>query len=159
MSKSSSTRQFWLLKSEPDCFSFEDLWNAPRRRTGWNGIRNYQARNFMRDAMHVGDGVLYYHSGAEPPGVAGIARVASAAYPDPTQFDPKSDYFDAKSSRDEPRWSLIDVKYKRKLKRTIALTELKDRPELDGFALVHRGNRLSVLPVTKAQWDFILGLE
>jgi predicted RNA-binding protein with PUA-like domain len=112
----------------------------------------------MRE-MKPGDGVLFYHSSCEIPGVAGIAEVATDAYPDPTQFDKKSDYYDAASKREEPRWSLVDVKFKRKLKRLIPLAELKDRRELDGFALLARGNRLSVLPVTKAQWDFILGLE
>jgi predicted RNA-binding protein with PUA-like domain len=109
--------------------------------------------------MKPGDGVLFYHSSCEIPGVSGIAEVATDAYPDPTQFDKKSDYYDAASKREEPRWSLVDVKFKRKLKRLIPLAELKDRRELDGFALLARGNRLSVLPVTKAQWDFIVGLE
>jgi predicted RNA-binding protein with PUA-like domain len=147
---------YWLMKSEPDEFSIDDL--KTRKSEPWSGVRNYQARNFIRE-MRAGDGVLFYHSSCAEPGVVGLATVANAAHADPTQFDPNSDYFDAKSSRDDPRWSLVDVKYKRKLKRTIALTELKDRPELEGFALVHRGNRLSVLPVTKAQWDFILALE
>jgi predicted RNA-binding protein with PUA-like domain len=109
--------------------------------------------------MRKGDGVLFYHSSCDEPGVVGIAEVATAAHPDPTQFDPKSDYFDAKSARDEPRWSLVDVKFKRKLKRVIALNELKSREELNGLALIRPGNRLSVLPVSKAQWDFILELE
>ena len=148
---------YWLMKTEPDEFSIDDL--AKKRTESWTGVRNYQARNFMRDGMQVGDGVLFYHSSCEVPGVAGIAEVGSTAYPDPTQFDRKSDYYDAASKREEPRWYLVDVKFKRKLKRVIALTELKDRRELDGFALISRGNRLSVLPVTKAQWDFILGLE
>jgi len=147
---------YWLMKTEPDEFSIDHL--AKKKVEPWTGVRNYQARNFMRD-MQVGDGVLFYHSSFAEPGVAGIAEVGTAAYPDPTQFDRKSDYYDPASRREEPRWSLVDVKFKRKLKRVITLTELKDRPELEGFALVHRGNRLSVLPVTKAQWDFILGLE
>jgi predicted RNA-binding protein with PUA-like domain len=149
--------RYWLMKTEPDEFSIDHL--AKKKVEPWTGVRNYQARNFMRDGMQVGDGVLFYHSSCAEPGVAGIAEVGSAAYPDPTQFDRKSDYYDAASRRDEPRWVLVDVKFKRKLKRVITLTELKDRPELEGFALLHRGNRLSVLPVTKAQWDFILGLE
>ena len=148
--------RYWLMKTEPDEFSIDDL--AKKKVEPWTGVRNYQARNFIRE-MQPGDGVLFYHSSCEVPGVAGIAEVAATAYPDPTQFDRKSDYYDAASKREEPRWSLVDVKFKRKLKRVITLTELKDRPELEGFALVHRGNRLSVLPVTKAQWDFILGLE
>ena len=146
----------WLMKSEPDEFSIDAL--ARRKIEPWSGVRNYQARNHIR-GMRIGDGVLFYHSSCAEPGVVGIAAVATAAYPDPTQFDPRSDYYDAKSSRDEPRWSLVDVKFKRKLKRAIALTELKTRKELQGLALLQPGNRLSVLPVTSAQWDFILGLE
>jgi predicted RNA-binding protein with PUA-like domain len=151
------TARYWLMKTEPDEFSIDDL--ARKKLEPWTGVRNYQARNFMRDGMQVGDGVLFYHSSCAEPGVAGLAEIASAAHPDPTQFDKKSDYYDAASPRDEPRWLLVDVKFKRKLKRTITLTELKEKSELDGFALLNRGNRLSVLPVTKAQWDFILGLE
>jgi len=148
--------RYWLMKTEPDEFSIDDL--SKKKVEPWTGVRNYQARNFMRE-MKAGDGVLFYHSSCEVPGVAGIAEVAATAYPDPTQFDKKSDYYDAASKREEPRWSLVDVKFKRKLKRTITLTELKDRSELKDFALVQRGNRLSVLPVTKVQWDFILSLE
>jgi len=147
---------YWLMKSEPDEFSIDDL--ARKKTEPWSGVRNYQARNFLRE-MRKGDGVLFYHSSCDEPGVVGIAEVATAAHADPTQFDPKSDYFDAKSTRDEPRWSLVDVKFKRKLKRVIALNELKSREELNGLALIRPGNRLSVLPVSKAQWDFILELE
>jgi predicted RNA-binding protein with PUA-like domain len=148
--------RYWLMKTEPDEFSIDDL--QKKKVEPWTGVRNYQARNFMRE-MKAGDGVFFYHSSCEVPGVAGIAEVAETAYPDPTQFDRKSDYYDASSKREEPRWSLVDVKFKRKLKRVIPLAELKDRAELDGFALLARGNRLSVLPVSKPQWDFILGLE
>ena len=148
---------YWLMKTEPDVFSIDDL--ARVRTEPWTGVRNYQARNFMRDGMSKGDGVLFYHSSCEVPGVAGIAEVASAAYPDPTQFERKSAYYDEKSTREEPRWMLVDVAFKRRLKRTITLTELKEQSRLDGFALLQRGNRLSVLPVTKAQWDCILALE
>ena len=148
--------RYWLMKTEPDEFSIDDL--SKKKVEPWTGVRNYQARNFMRE-MRIGDGVLFYHSSCEVPGVAGIAEVAATAYPDPTQFDKKSDYYDAASKREEPRWSLVDVKFKRKLKRVIPLAELKDRDELEGFALLARGNRLSVLPVSKPQWDFILGLE
>ena len=148
--------RYWLMKTEPDEFSIDDL--SKKKAEPWTGVRNYQARNFMRE-MKAGDGVLFYHSSCAIPGVAGIAEVAEIAYPDPTQFDKKSDYYDAASKREEPRWSLVDVKFKRKLKRVIPLSELKDRTELEGFALLARGNRLSVLPVTKPQWDFILGLE
>jgi predicted RNA-binding protein with PUA-like domain len=148
--------RYWLMKTEPDEFSIDDL--AKKKIEPWTGVRNYQARNFMRE-MKPGDGVLFYHSSCEVPGVAGIAEVATEAYSDPTQFDRKSDYYDDASKREEPRWSLVDVRFKRKLKRVIPLAELKDRKELDGFALLARGNRLSVLPVAKTQWDFILGLE
>jgi predicted RNA-binding protein with PUA-like domain len=148
---------YWLIKSEPDEFSIDDLKRV--KVEPWTGVRNYQARNYMRDGMRKGDGVLFYHSSCPVPGVAGIAEVATAAYPDPTQFDPRSDYFDAGSSRDAPRWVMVDVKFRRKLRRTIALTELKGRRELAGMILLRPGNRLSVTPVTKAEWDFILGLE
>ena len=151
-------KHYWLMKSEPDTFSIDDL-----KKVGiepWNGVRNYQARNFMR-SMQVGDGVLFYHSNCTVPGIAGTATVASAAYPDDTQFDPKSDYHDPKSTREEPRWSLVDVKFERKLKRVIALDEIKQHADTlgEGFALTQRGSRLSVLPVTAAQWKFLLSLE
>jgi len=149
--------RYWLMKSEPDVFSIDDL-----ARVGvepWTGVRNYQARNFMRDGMSEGDGVLFYHSSCAVPGVTGIARVASAAYPDPTQFERKGDYFDPKSTPENPRWMHVDVRFERKLARTITLAKLKAEPRLDGFALLQRGNRLSILPVTKAQWAVILGME
>jgi len=147
---------YWLMKSEPDEFSIDDL--KARKVEPWSGVRNYQARNYMRE-MRRGDGVLFYHSSCEVPGVAGIAEVAVTAYPDPTQFDPDSDYFDAASRRDAPRWSLVDVKYKRKLKRVIALAEMKAQKALQDMVLLRPGNRLSVSPVTKPQWDYILSLE
>ena len=152
-------KRYWLMKSEPDAFSIDDL-----ERVGiepWNGVRNYQARNFMRDGMQVGDGVLFYHSNCKEPGIVGTATVSSAAYPDETQFDPKSDYHDPKSTREDPRWSLVDVAFERKLTRTITLDEIKQHADAlgDGFALMQRGNRLSVLPVTAAQWKFLLALE
>ena len=148
---------YWLMKTEPDEFSIDDL--ARKKIEPWSGVRNYQARNYMRDGMQRGDGVLFYHSSCPEPGVAGIAEVASAAYPDPTQFDPRSDYFDTSSSRDAPRWMLVEVKFKRKLKRVISLLELKAQRELRNLALVKPGNRLSVLPVSPSEWDFILKLE
>jgi predicted RNA-binding protein with PUA-like domain len=147
---------YWLMKTEPDEFSIDAL--AKKNAEPWSGVRNYQARNFIRE-MRIGDGVLFYHSSCEIPGVVGIAEVATEPRPDPTQFDPKSDYFDAKSTRAAPRWSLVDVKFKRKLKRAITLTELKTHSELKDLALIRPGNRLSVLPVSRAQWDFILSLE
>ena len=148
---------YWLMKSEPEEFSIDDL--ARKKSEPWSGVRNYQARNFMRDGIRAGDGVFFYHSSCAEPGIVGIASVATSAYPDPTQFDPRSDYFDAKSSRAAPRWLLIDVKFKRKLKRTITLAELKAQPELRELALVRPGSRLSVQPVSKAHRDFILSLE
>ncbi|MEJ8569074.1 EVE domain-containing protein [Elongatibacter sediminis] len=151
---------YWLIKSEPDEFSIDDLKNSPKRRTHWDGVRNYQARNFMRDDMRKGDGILYYHSNCETPGIVGIAEVASEAYPDHTAFDANDKHFDPKSDPDNPRWMMVDVRYKRKTRRLISLAELKqyDR-ELEGLALIRRGNRLSVMPVAKKHWDFILGLE
>jgi len=154
----SRARRYWLMKSEPDAFSIDDL-----QRVGtepWNGVRNYQARNNMR-AMHVGDGVLFYHSSCDVPGIVGTAKIVSDAYPDPMQFDPKSDYFDPKSTREEPRWSLVDVAFERKFKRTLALDEIKQHADALGeeFALIRRGSRLSVLPVSAAQWKLLLSLE
>ncbi|HRO87005.1 MAG TPA: EVE domain-containing protein [Chiayiivirga sp.] len=147
----------WLMKSEPEEFSIDDL--AARGREPWTGVRNYQARNFMRDDMRVGDGVFFYHSNCAVPGIVGIARVASAAYPDPTQFDPQSDYFDPKSTPAAPRWQMVDVAFERKLPRTISLDELRRHADaLGDFPLLARGNRLSVLPVSDAQWKTILAL-
>ncbi len=147
----------WLMKSEPEEFSIDDL--AARGREPWTGVRNYQARNFMRDDMRVGDGVFFYHSNCAVPGIVGIARVASAAYADPTQFDSQSDYFDPKSTPAAPRWQMVDVAFERKLPRTISLDELRGHAEaLGDFPLLARGNRLSVLPVSNAQWKTILAL-
>ena len=146
------------MKSEPEEFSISDL-----SRVGvepWGGVRNYQARNFMRDGMRVGDGILFYHSNCKPPGIVGIAEVASRAKPDPTQFDSNSDYFDKASSPEEPRWLLVDVGFGRVFERIIALDELqRHAEELGDFALLRRGNRLSVMPVTAAQWRYVLNLE
>ncbi|HET7268981.1 MAG TPA: EVE domain-containing protein [Oleiagrimonas sp.] len=147
----------WLIKSEPNAFSLDDL--KRNKREPWDGVRNYQARNFMRDCMRVGDKVFFYHSNCAEPGIVGLAKVASKPYPDPTQFDPDDSHFDPKSSRDNPRWILVDMAYVRTLKRTISLHELKNCPELSDFALVRKGNRLSVMPVDKADWDFILSQE
>ncbi|MCX7556074.1 EVE domain-containing protein [Xanthomonadaceae bacterium JHOS43] len=148
---------YWLMKSEPEEFSIDDL--AARGREPWTGVRNYQARNFMRDGMAIGDGVFFYHSNCAVPGIVGVARVASSAYPDPTQFDPESDYFDLRSSPDAPRWQMVDVAFERKLPRTISLDELRFHAgTLGDFPLLARGNRLSVLPVTEHQWNAILAL-
>ena len=149
--------KYWLMKSEPDTFSIDDL-----KRKGsepWDGVRNYQARNFMRDGMKVGDKIFFYHSKTDIPGIVAIATVASPAYPDESQFNKKSKYYDEKATREEPRWVLIDVKFERKLARTISLEELKNRDELVDMPLVRKGNRLSVMPVAKSDWDFILTLE
>jgi predicted RNA-binding protein with PUA-like domain len=151
---------YWLIKSEPDAYSIDDLKNAPAKRTHWDGVRNYQARNFMRDDMEKGDRVFFYHSNCDTPGIVGLAEVASTAYPDHTAFDPNDHHFDAKSDPDNPRWMMVDVRYKRKTKRLLSLAELKQyEKKLEGFALIRRGNRLSVMPVTKKHFDFILSLE
>ena len=146
---------YWLMKSEPDEFSFEDLARAPKKTTPWFGVRNYQARNFMRDGMKIGDGVLFYHSSCPQPGIAGIAKVASKAYPDASQFDKKGDYFDPKSKRDDPRWLNVDVKLVSKT-RLMPLEEMRTYRELEGMRTLRPGNRLSITPVTEAEWNFIL---
>ena len=148
---------YWLMKSEPDTYSIDDLKRDGRDM--WDGIRNYQARNMMRDDMRIGDKVLFYHSNCAEPAAVGIARVSSKPYPDPTQFDPESKYYDPKSSPDDPRWCLVDVAFVRKLKRPITLAELRDAPGLDGLILTRRGNRLSVMPVSDEHWERILDLE
>lgn len=146
---------YWLMKSEPDVFSFEDLKSRPNQTEPWDGVRNYQARNFMRDEMRVGDQILFYHSNTNPPGVAGVARVASKPYPDPTAFDKKSKYFDPKSDPENPRWMLVDVAYKSDLKRLVSLEEMKSMPELEEMRVMQRGNRLSITPVTKEEFQAI----
>ena len=153
----SKPTQYWLMKSEPDAFSIDDL--KKKGQEAWDGVRNYQARNFMRDGMRVGDKIFFYHSNCAEPGIVGIAEVATDAYPDPSQFDPKSKYFDPASSRDNPRWALVDVKFVKKLKRTIPLKELQAEPALAEMALVRKGNRLSVMPVGAAEWRHILAME
>ena len=147
----------WLMKSEPDEFSIEDLVRAPRKTTPWFGVRNYQARNFMRDSMKVGDGVLFYHSSCPEPGIAGLAEVSSAPYPDETQFDPTSPYFDAKSTRDNPRWVLVDVRLVKKT-RLFTIEEMRAAPALSDMITLRRGNRLSITPVTPAEWKAIARL-
>jgi predicted RNA-binding protein with PUA-like domain len=150
----------WLVKSEPGDFSFEDLRRSPGRRTCWDGVRNYQARNFMRDEMKPGDPVLFYHSNCEAPGIVGLAEVASGPYPDPTAFDPDDRHFDPRSDPDNPRWVMVDVRYRRRLRRLISLAEIKSHADrLEGFALIRRGNRLSIMPVAAKHWDFLLSLE
>ncbi|HSS39486.1 MAG TPA: EVE domain-containing protein [Polyangia bacterium] len=148
----------WLMKSEPDVFSIDDLAKAKKQTTGWDGVRNYQARNLLRDEIAVGDGVLYYHSSVDPPAVVGLARVVKAGYPDPTQFDPKSDYYDPDSPPDAPRWFSVDIAFDRKLPRAVTLPELRADPALGDMVLLRRGSRLSVQPVTTAEWKRNLGL-
>lgn len=148
--------QRWLMKTEPDTFSIDDL--RTRKVEPWNGVRNYQARNYIR-TMQRGEEVMIYHSSCAVPGVAGLAKVASTPYRDPGQFDPDDEYFDAGSDRADPRWTLVEVRFVRKLKRVITLDEIKALPRLGDFALTRRGNRLSVLPVTATQWHAILALE
>ena len=147
--------RYWLMKSEPDEASIDDALAAKQGTLPWTGVRNYQARNFMRDQMQVGDGVLFYHSSCAEPGIAGIAEVASSSYPDPTQFDAKSPYYDPKSDRETPRWLLVDVRALKKT-RLIPLPELRSHSELDEMIILKRGNRLSITPVTKSEWDFIV---
>lgn len=148
---------YWLMKSEPDDYSIDDL-----QRDGtepWDGIRNYQVRNMFRDDFKIGDKAFFYHSSCKVPAVVGVMTISSAAYPDPTQFDPKAKYYDPKSPEEEPRWLLVDVAFDRKLDRPITLKELKAHPALEEFRLNKRGNRLSIFPVDKAHWDVVLGLE
>ena len=147
--------RYWLMKSEPDEVSIDDA--LQQKVVAWVGVRNYQARNFMRDAMQVGVGVLFYHSSCAEPGIAGLAEVASTAYPDPTQFDAKSKYFDPKSKQEEPRWILVDVRATKKT-RLINLAELRDTPELADMQILKRGNRLSITPISPDEWQTILSL-
>jgi predicted RNA-binding protein with PUA-like domain len=151
----------WLLKSEPDTFSIDHLAAKPKQTTAWDGVRNYQARNMLRDSLKKGDTAFFYHSSCEIPGIAGIVRVVKEGYPDATAFDPKHHHYDPESRRSDPRWFVVDVKLERKLKRLITLDELRRHAEdvLSDFVILRRGNRLSVTPVTKAEWDFVLALE
>jgi len=145
---------YWLMKSEPDEFSIDDLVAAPKQSTPWFGVRNYMARNYMRDSMRVGDGVLFYHSSCEVPGIYGLAEVSSTPYPDDTQFQKKSPYYDPKAKKEEPRWMLVDVKLARKT-RVMPLSEMREYPELEDMVTLRKGNRLSITPVTTAEWKFI----
>jgi predicted RNA-binding protein with PUA-like domain len=149
--------RYWLMKSEPSECGIDDLAKAPKRTVPWVGVRNYQARNFMRDEMQVGDGVLFYHSSCPEPGIAGLAEVASAAYPDATQFDARSHYFDAKSTPDAPRWLHVDVKLVRKT-TLLPLAAMREAPSLATLQVLKRGNRLSITPVTGDEWRAILKL-
>ena len=149
--------QYWLMKSEPSEVSIDDVARMPRKTVPWFGVRNYQARNYMRDQMQPGDGVLFYHSSCPEPGVAGLAEVASTPYPDATQFDPKSKYFDPKATPENPRWMNVDVKLVRKT-RLLHLQEMRERKELANMVLLRPGNRLSITPVTAAEWKAVLKL-
>lgn len=157
MTEERATRH-WLVKSDPEEFSWKDLWSARGRRTAWDGVRNYQARNFLRDAMAPGDGVLFYHSSSDPPAVVGLAEVASAARPDPTQFDARHPHYDPKSASDAPRWYLVDLRAVRALPEPVPLDALKRDPRLARMLVVQRGQRLSVQPVTEAEWGAVLEL-
>ncbi len=147
---------YWLMKSEPDAYSIDHLRSQKRRTDHWDGIRNYQARNFMRDQMKMGDLAFFYHSNCSEPAVVGIMKIVSAAYPDHTAFDPNEKHFDAKSDPDNPRWLMVDVKFKKKLKMPITLQAIKAEKKLADMRLVQRGNRLSILPVTPSEWRHIL---
>ncbi|MDP6182581.1 MAG: EVE domain-containing protein [Gammaproteobacteria bacterium] len=151
--------QKWLMKSEPGEFSIDDLKASHKQTNMWDGVRNYQARNFIRDGMEKGDLAFFYHSNCDEPGIVGIMEVVKEAYPDPTALDPDDKHFDSKSDPDEPRWFAVDLKFKRKLGRTIGLAELKRHERLAEMQLLKRGNRLSVLPIGESEWDFIVALE
>ena len=146
------------MKSEPDVFSIDDLRQSPGRKEHWDGVRNYQARNFMRDDMKKGDLAFFYHSNCAVPGIAGVVEIAREAYPDFTAFDPQSGYYDPKSDPDKPRWYMVDVRFVRKITPVIALSELKQHRKLQDMRLLQRGNRLSVMPVTASEWQYILDL-
>ena len=149
---------YWLMKSEPSVFSIDDLKAKPKQTAFWVGVRNYQARNFMQ-SMKKGDQILFYHSSCPEPGVVGVAQVVREAYPDHTAFDPKDAHYDPKSKPDKPTWMMVDVKFVKKLKRVIGLDEMKQHTKLAGFRLLQRGNRLSVLPVSDAEWKTVLAME
>lgn len=150
--------RFWLLKSEPEVFSFDDLWRAKRRTTAWGGVRNYQARNLLRDELALGELAFFYHSSADPSGVSGVVRVVRAGYPDPTQFDARDPAHDPDSPRDAPRWFAVDVHAVAKLPRFLPLEALRAEPRLAGMVLLRRGSRLSVQPVSPAEWRVVLAL-
>ena len=149
--------RYWLMKSEPGVFSIEDLARAPKQTTCWDGVRNYQARNFMRE-MAVGDRVLFYHSSVEPPAVVGIAEVVRAAYPDKTQFDKASHHYDPASDPSAPRWDMVDIRYRQTFKASLPLDRLRQEPKLKNMVLLRKGSRFSVQPVTEAEWAVVLKL-
>jgi predicted RNA-binding protein with PUA-like domain len=156
--KPAADRHYWLLKTEPSTFSFDDLWKAPKRTTTWDGVRNFQARNMLRDQMKEGDLVFIYHSSTDPTGIAGIAEVAKSGYPDPTAFDPKDSHFDPKSKKESPSWYVVDVKAVERLPEIITLERLRTVPGLENMVLLKKGSRLSVQPVSPQEWEIIRGL-
>lgn len=147
--------KYWLMKSEPSCFGIDTLRNRPNQTAPWDGVRNYQARNFMRNEMSVGDQAFFYHSSCNPPGIVGIIDIVSEAYPDYTAFDPNSQHPDPKSTPENPRWFMVDVRLKEKFSQMIPIERLRQYPELENMLLLRKGNRLSITPVTKNEWDFI----
>jgi len=150
---------YWLMKSEPDAFSISDLAKRPKKTEPWDGIRNYQARNFMRDGMKKGDLAFFYHSSCDVPGIVGIMKIVKEAYPDSTQFDPESKYHDPGSKPEDPRWLRVDVQLVEQFDEVISLNKLKEQPFLEDMQLLKKGNRLSILPVTEPQWHYILGMR
>ncbi|MCF8240707.1 MAG: EVE domain-containing protein [Melioribacteraceae bacterium] len=152
-------KKYWLVKSEPDVFSIDDLAKTKNQTTYWDGVRNYQARNFMRDEMKIGGKVLFYHSNSDPVGVVGICEVVKEGYPDFTAFDPEDKHFDPKSKKNEPTWIMVDIKLVEKLKRTVTLSEIKANPKLQNMKLIQRGSRLSVMPVDKSEFDEIVKMS
>ncbi len=153
------SRKYWLMKSEPSTFSIDDLAKSKNKTTYWDGVRNYQARNFMRDEMKKGDLVLFYHSNAKPTAVVGVCEVVKEGYPDFTAFDPEEKYYDPKSNKDKPTWYMVDIKLKEKFKKPVTLEEIKSNPKLKDMKLVQRGNRLSVMPVAKKEFDEIVKMS
>lgn len=149
---------YWLMKSEPLTFSIDNLYQLPNKTDCWNGVRNYQARNMMRDDMQKGDLAFFYHSNCKEPGIAGIVEIVKTSYPDHTALDPTSEYFDPKASHANPRWFMVDVKFKQKFKEIILLKDLRNNPDLKDLALLRTGNRLSIMPVMKKQWDSIIAM-
>ena len=159
--KGNKELNYWLMKSEPDVFGIDHLKAMPNKTEHWDGVRNYQARNMMRDQMKKGDQVLFYHSNCDEPGIVGVMEVVKQGYPDHTAFDPEAKYYDPKSDPDNPRWYMVDVRYKRHLRRNISLRELKglNDPRLEDLALLRKGYRLSIMPLSKVHWDLIMDLE
>ena len=150
---------YWLMKSEPEAYSFDDLYNEENHTTYWDGVRNYQARNMLRDQIKTGDSVFFYHSNCKPPGIIGITKVTKDGYVDFNAFNPESKYYDPKSHEDKPRWYMVDITFQRHLKRFLSLDELRENPALANMQLLQKGNRLSVLPVSEDEWEAILDME